>query len=87
MFGKKKMDVVVVGAGPVGLFVAILLAGRGIRIQIVDKEWRTGAHSYALALHGQSLRLLEHVGLLPSILEKGYEVTRIGLYEGSGRVA
>ena len=55
------------------------------------RSWtRSGApalHSYALALHGQSLRLLEHVGLLPSILEKGYEVTRIGLYEGSGREA
>ena len=64
-----------------------MLARRGVRVQIADKEWRTGAHSYALALHAQSLRLLEEVGLLPSILEKGFEVTRIGLYDGSGQQA
>ncbi|MGO9113813.1 MAG: FAD-dependent oxidoreductase [Thermoguttaceae bacterium] len=87
MFGKEKLCVLIVGAGPVGLFAALVLARRGVRIQIVDKEWRTGAHSYALALHAQSLRLLEAVGLLPRILEKGYAVTRIGLYEGLGQQA
>ena len=87
MFGKKKLDVVVIGAGPVGLFAALVLARQGIHPQILDKEWRPGAHSYALALHGQSLRLLEEVGLLPRIVEKGYEVSGIRLYAKSGRKA
>ena len=37
MFGKKKPEVLIVGAGPVGLFAAVALAKRGIPVQIVDK--------------------------------------------------
>ena len=87
MFGKKKPEVLVVGAGPVGLLTALLLVRRGIRVQIVDKEWRTGAHSYALALHGSSLRLLAEIGLRDAILERACPIHRIGIYDGVQRRA
>ncbi|HID76252.1 MAG TPA: FAD-dependent monooxygenase, partial [Planctomycetaceae bacterium] len=80
-------EVLVVGAGPVGLFTALNLAQRDIRIEIIDREWRTGAHSYALALHAKSLELLEGVGLRDEILRRAYRVCRIGLYEGAQRRA
>jgi len=80
-------EVLVVGAGPVGLFSALILARRGVRVQIVDKDWRTGAHSYALALHSSSFRLLDSVGLLPAVLERAYRVETIGLYDESDRRA
>ena len=83
MFGKKKPEVLVVGAGPVGLFTAPQLARRGIRVEIIDKDWRTGAHSYALALHPSSLRLFQDVGLLGEILDESYLVKTIGIY-GAG---
>lgn len=87
MFGKKKPEVLVVGAGPVGLFTALQLARRGIRVEIIDKDWRTGAHSYALALHAQSLRLLHDLGLLTEVLGDAYLVESIGVYEGPKRQA
>jgi 2-polyprenyl-6-methoxyphenol hydroxylase-like FAD-dependent oxidoreductase len=87
MFPLKRPEVLVVGAGPVGLFAALALAKRAVRVQIVDKEWRPGAHSYALALHPRTLDLLEGVGLLEPVLEKAYRVERIGLYEGENRRA
>jgi 2-polyprenyl-6-methoxyphenol hydroxylase-like FAD-dependent oxidoreductase len=87
MFGKKKPEVLVVGAGPVGLFAALALVKKGIQVMIVDKEWRTGAHSYALALHPRSLKLLEELGLLTGILEQSYHVHTIGLYDGTTRRA
>ena len=87
MFGRKKLDAVIVGAGPVGLFAALVLAKRRNAHSDRGQGVAHGAHSYALALHHHSLRLMEGVGLLPSILDKGYLVDRIGLYEGSERKA
>lgn len=85
MFGRRKADVLIVGAGPVGLFSALVLTKRGIPVKIVDREWRTGAHSYALALHPQSLELLEDVGLLDDVRSRAYPVRTIALYEGAER--
>ena len=64
MFSKKKADVLVIGAGPVGLFAALALAKKGVHVVVADKEWRTGAHSYALALHPQTLSLLDELARL-----------------------
>jgi len=80
MFGKKGPQVLVVGAGPVGLFAALRLAQRGIRVRVVDKQWRTGAHSYALALHRQTLELFGEVGLLNQVLGEAYPVHRLAFY-------
>lgn len=85
MFGKGKPEVLVVGAGPVGLFAALALAKRGVQVQIVDRAWRTGAHSYALALHRSSLKLLEKVGLLDKVLEGAYRIERVALYDNESR--
>ena len=87
MFGMKEPEVLVVGAGPVGMFAALVLVKKGIRVTIADQQWRTGAHSYALALHPQSLRLLEEFGLASGILENAYPVRTIGLYDGATRQA
>ncbi len=87
MFGKHKSEVLVAGAGPVGLLTAILLEERGIDVEIVDSETGTTAHSYAAALHPYSLRLLEDAGLLNDLLEEGVQVRTIGLYDRTGRRA
>jgi 2-polyprenyl-6-methoxyphenol hydroxylase-like FAD-dependent oxidoreductase len=87
MFGKKKPEVLIVGAGPVGMVAALALAKKGVRVTIADKQWRTGAHSYALALHPPSLRLLEHLGVGTKVLEQAYPVRSIGLYDRATRRA
>ena len=38
MFAHKNPEVLVVGAGPVGLFTALALVQRGVRVQIIEKE-------------------------------------------------
>ncbi len=87
MFGRKNPEVLVVGAGPVGLFAALLLARRGVRLEIIDRDWRTGAHSYALALHPRSLRLFDELGLKEAVLQEAYPITSIGFYGGGERRA
>jgi len=80
-------EVLVVGAGPVGLFAGLALAQRGVSVQIIDKMSRTGVHSYALALHGRALGLLRSYGLLDKILAQAYPIRSIGLFDQRGRRA
>ncbi|MHC4697991.1 MAG: FAD-dependent oxidoreductase [Planctomycetota bacterium] len=78
-------EVLVIGAGPVGLFTALLLEQRGVRTQVVDEESRTSAHSYALALHPHSLRLLDQAGVAAELIQQGHRVDRVALYDGAER--
>lgn len=87
MFSHKQPEVLVVGAGPVGLFTALALVHRGVRVQIVDKEPSGSSHSYALALHAETLRLLEEVGALGDVLERAHRVRRVGIHDATTRRA
>jgi 2-polyprenyl-6-methoxyphenol hydroxylase-like FAD-dependent oxidoreductase len=77
VLGKHRNEVLVVGAGPTGLYTALRLAGHGVQVAVVDKHWRTGAHSYALALHPRSLRLLHRDGLAAELVDQGHRVDRV----------
>jgi 2-polyprenyl-6-methoxyphenol hydroxylase-like FAD-dependent oxidoreductase len=86
MWGPKP-EVLIVGAGPVGLFSALSLVRRGVRVRIIDEEWRGTTHSYALALHPRSLELLDELGLASDVLERARTIQEIGLYSAKGRQA
>ena len=87
MFGKPHTEVLVVGAGPVGLFASLLLAQHQVETQLIDEEWRGGAHSYALALHPHSLDLLAGAGVLPDLLPYGRALSGMAFYDGGERKA
>ena len=80
-------NVLVVGAGPVGMLAAALLRQQGLNVEIVDEEWRAGTQSYALALHPHSLHLLAQLGLVEHVIKMGYRVDRLALYDGPTRAA
>jgi len=80
-------EVLVVGAGPVGLLTALSLAQADVSVKIIDEEERTATHSYACALHPGSLTLLERLGLLPEALELGHRIEKVAFYEGKSRRA
>lgn len=82
MFGKKSCEVLVVGAGPVGLMTALCLARRGVQVHVIDEGWRGGAHSYALALHPHSLSLLGELGLADAVIARGRRVDTVEVLDG-----
>lgn len=87
MAGATNPEVLVVGAGPVGLYAALALAKRGVSVRIVDRDWRTGAHSYALALHARCLEFLERFGLRDEVLAWSYPIRTVGLCDDTERRA
>lgn len=80
MLGKQHSEVLVVGAGPTGLYAALRLAERGVKVAVADKHSRSGVHGYALALHPRSLRLLAPAGITQALLERGHRVSRVALW-------
>jgi 2-polyprenyl-6-methoxyphenol hydroxylase-like FAD-dependent oxidoreductase len=80
-------EVLVVGAGPVGLVAALFLQKHGVRAEIVDQHQRTTQHSYALAIHPQTLRILDEAGLSSRLIAAGQKLTGVAFYEGRERRA
>jgi NADPH-dependent dioxygenase len=62
MFRHTDPEVLVVGAGPVGLTAALFLQLHGVRVEVIDEDQRTTQHSYALAIHPRTLRILDEAG-------------------------
>ena len=82
---KRDADVVVVGAGPVGLLAAIAAKTAGLDVSVYDAGQRTAAHSYALVLHAATLSLLDRFGLAAECVATGRVVSKLAVYEGGGR--
>jgi 2-polyprenyl-6-methoxyphenol hydroxylase-like FAD-dependent oxidoreductase len=87
MFRHPDPEVLVVGAGPVGLMAALLLKRAGVHVEVVDVHQRPAQQSYALALHPRTLRILDEAGLSEPLIAAGRKLTRIAYYEGRERRA
>ena len=87
MFSHPDPEVLFVGAGPVGLVAALFLQQYGVRAEIVDMHQRTTQHSYALAIHPRTLRILDEAGLSEALIAAGRKLTKVAYYEGRERHA
>src|SRR4051812_13228265 len=63
--------VVVVGAGPVGLSLAIDLAQRGVRVVLLDDSDRIGDGSRAICFSKRSLEVWDRLGVAHRMIDKG----------------
>ena len=65
----KQVDILIVGAGPVGLSLAAELRRRGIAALIVDRHREAAQTSRACVIHARTLEVLEPLGVTPSCLD------------------
>jgi NADPH-dependent dioxygenase len=82
-----RVDVLVAGAGPVGLATALFAADRGQKVMVIDAKPRGVAHSYALALHPATLDLLDQVDVCGDILARALPVRSMAVYADGRRIA
>jgi 2-polyprenyl-6-methoxyphenol hydroxylase-like FAD-dependent oxidoreductase len=87
MLRDEQTEALVVGAGPVGMLTALLLAEAGIAVGVIDEESRQAARSYACALHPHSLELLDRLGLARELIADGQRIETLAFYEGAERRA
>ncbi|MDR7080830.1 2-polyprenyl-6-methoxyphenol hydroxylase-like FAD-dependent oxidoreductase [Arthrobacter ginsengisoli] len=80
-------DVLVIGGGPVGLFMAALLLQHGVSVRILEQ--RTGAepHSRAIGIHPPSLDALQGIGVAPDLVAEGVPIRRGIALGGGSRLA
>jgi 2-polyprenyl-6-methoxyphenol hydroxylase-like FAD-dependent oxidoreductase len=75
--------VAIVGGGPVGLLLGVLLRARGIACRVLEKRAAPVAHSRAIGIHPPSLELLAELGLAERLIARGRKVHRGLAYLGA----
>ena len=73
-------DVLIVGAGPTGLVLALWLTKLGANIRIIDKTTEPGTTSRALAVHARTLELYRQLGLADIVVARGHKVPAVRLW-------
>src|SRR5215475_3363793 len=63
-------EVLIVGAGPTGLVLALWLTRSGVKVRIVDKTKEAGTTSRALAVQARTLELYRQMGLADAVMER-----------------
>lgn len=77
-------EVLVVGAGPIGLFSAYCLRKAGVDVTIVDQNDSASGHSFAVVLHPRTVTLLTSVGVTEPLLWQGRSFERLRVFSEGG---
>lgn len=78
-------EVLVVGAGPTGLFLALLLARLGVSVRVVDSAGAPGTTSRALAVQARTLELYRQVDLADEVVRRGLVLRALNLWRRGER--
>ena len=77
----------IVGAGPTGLVLALWLTRLGVRIQIIDRLADSGTTSRALAVQGRTLEFYQQIGLAQAVMDRCHKVAALNLWVKSAPAA
>src|SRR4030081_1272731 len=75
-----RTDVLIIGAGPTGLVLALWLTKLGVKVRIVDKTAEPGTTSRALAVQARTLELYRQLDLTEAVVARGHEVPAVNLW-------
>jgi len=79
-------EVLIVGAGPVGLTMAAELRRYGVKLRIIDKAPQRTMQSRALFLWSRTLELLDRLDAGDALVEAGHKVEAMNILSGAKRI-
>jgi len=79
--------VLIAGAGPTGLVLALWLTRLGVKVRIIDKAAEAGTTSRALAVQARTLELYHQVGIDAAAIAAGVKVENLNMWVGGQRRA
>ncbi len=75
-------QVLIVGAGPVGLTLAAELARYGVQVRIIDRSPHPSETSKALVIWSRTLELMDRMGCAPAFLDAGLRAHGVSIRSG-----
>jgi 2-polyprenyl-6-methoxyphenol hydroxylase-like FAD-dependent oxidoreductase len=81
------VPVLIVGAGPTGLVLALWLIRLGVRVRIIDKTAEPGTTSRALAVQARTLEFYRQVGIADALIAGGVKVANLNFWANGARAA
>ena len=82
-----RSQILIVGAGPTGLVLALCLAHHGIKLRIIDKNSGPGQASRAMAVQARTLEFYRQLGFADEVVALGIKMERLHLRESGQDIA
>ncbi len=79
--------VLIIGAGPTGLVLALWLTKLGVRVRIIDKTAEPGTTSRAVAVQARTLELYRQLDLADAVVAAGVTVAGLNLWVSGTKAA
>jgi 2-polyprenyl-6-methoxyphenol hydroxylase-like FAD-dependent oxidoreductase len=73
-------EVLIIGAGPTGLVLALWLTKLGVNVRIIDRTAEPGTTSRALAVQARTLELYQQLDLSEALLARAHKVPAVNLW-------
>jgi len=82
-----RSEVLITGAGPTGLVLALWLTRQGVGVRIIDRAAAPGTTSRALAVQARTLELYRQLDLSDAVIRNGHKVPAVNLWALGERAA
>ncbi|QDW29798.1 FAD-dependent monooxygenase [Arthrobacter sp. KBS0702] len=69
-------EVVIIGGGPVGLYLAALLLQRGVSVTVLEQRTAPEPNSRAIGIHPPALEALSRIGVAQKLVRRGVPIRR-----------
>ncbi len=80
-------EVLVIGAGPTGLVLALWLKRLGVDVRIIDQAAKAGTTSRALVVHARTLEFYRQLGIAQEVVDKGLRFGFVNIWVRGKHVA